>query len=645
MHYRALGKTGFRVSEIGFGAWAIGGGWGTQDDKDSIAALEAALERGVTLIDTAAGYGNGRSERLIAQVLKSRRDVVVATKTPPLPGPWPPSPYDSAEERYPEKYLRENIRERCRNLGVESIDVLQLHTWTRAWNRAPTPLEVLRKLKNEGLVRAVGVSTPEHDQNSVVDLMRSGLVDTVQVIYNIFEQEPAAELLPVAAETGTGILVRVVFDEGSLTGKFTEATKFADGDFRARYFAGDRLARAVARVEAITKEIASSGYTLPQVALKFALAHPAREHRDPGHPQRRRRRRPTRRHRTCPTSASRSCTRCASTPGCGASGTRANRVAGSNRLAAEKSPYLLQHASNPVDWYPWGEEALGRARREDRPIFLSVGYSTCHWCHVMERESFEDEGVARLLNETFVCIKVDREERPDIDGVYMAVAQMMTGRGGWPLTVLLTPALQPFYAATYVPRASRPGLIGMLDLVPRVADLWRGRRADVEQSASEITRAVAAAVTLPRPEALDPAALLARAFERLAASYDSEHGGFGSAPKFPTPHNLAFLLRMARREKSAVGMVDHTLRSMRLGGIWDHVGFGFHRYSTDAGWLVPHFEKMLYDQALMTLACCEAFAATGSGGSRADRPRNHRLSPAGPEVARRRLLLGRGRGQ
>jgi aryl-alcohol dehydrogenase-like predicted oxidoreductase len=275
VQYRALGRTGFRVSEIGFGAWAIGGGWGTQDDKQSIAALEAALERGVTFIDTAAGYGNGRSERLIAQVLKGRRDVVVATKTPPLPGPWPPSPYCVAEERYPEKYLRENLRDRCRNLGVESIDVLQLHTWTRAWNRAPAPLEVLHKLKNEGLVRSVGVSTPEHDQNSVVDLMRAGLVDTVQVIYNIFEQEPAAELLPVAAETGTGIIVRVVFDEGSLTGKFTETTKFPDDDFRARYFAGDRLARAVRRVGAVKKEVASTGLTLPQVALKFALAHAA----------------------------------------------------------------------------------------------------------------------------------------------------------------------------------------------------------------------------------------------------------------------------------------------------------------------------------------------------------------------------------
>ena len=264
------------MSEIGFGGWAIGGSWGAQDDKESLAALEAALDRGVTLIDTAAGYGNGRSERLIGQVLKRRSErIVVATKTPPLPGPWPPSPWCKADERYPEKYLRESIRERCRNLGVEAVDVLQLHTWTRAWNRAPRPLEVLQKLKAEGLVRAVGVSTPEHDQNSVIDLMRAGLVDTIQVIYNIFEQEPAAELLPVAQETGTGIIVRVAFDEGSLTGKYTESTTFAEDDFRRRYFAGDRLARAVRRAESVKKEIAGSGYTMPQAALKFVLAHPA----------------------------------------------------------------------------------------------------------------------------------------------------------------------------------------------------------------------------------------------------------------------------------------------------------------------------------------------------------------------------------
>ncbi len=273
---RRLGRTAFDVSEIGFGAWAIGGSWGAQQDSDSLAALEAALDRGVTFIDTAAGYGNGRSERLIGQVLKRRpQRIVVATKTPPTAGPWPPSPYCKAEERYPEKYLRESIRERCHNLGVDALDVLQLHTWTRAWNRDPKPLELLQKIKAEGLVRAVGVSTPEHDQNSVIDLMRRGLVDTVQVIYNIFEQEPAAELLPVAQETGTAIIVRVAFDEGSLTGKYTESTTFAEDDFRRRYFAGDRLARAVRRAEAVRKDLAGSGLTMPEAALKFVLAHPA----------------------------------------------------------------------------------------------------------------------------------------------------------------------------------------------------------------------------------------------------------------------------------------------------------------------------------------------------------------------------------
>ncbi len=283
MRYRKLGKTGFEVSEIGFGAWAIGGGWGPQDETASLDALHRALDLGVNFIDTAAGYGDGRSERLIAQVLKERRErIYVATKTPPLPGHWPPSPYCIAEERYPEKYLRDNVEERLRNLNTDCLDVLQLHTWTRAWNRNPKPLEVLRKLQAEGKLRAVGVSTPEQDQDSVVDLMRQGWVDTVQVIYNIFEQEPAAELLPVAQETNVGIIVRVVFDEGVLTGKYTKDSTFPEGDFRNNYFAGDRLERAVQRVEKIRAEIAGSGYDLPQAALKFALAHPATSSVIPG---------------------------------------------------------------------------------------------------------------------------------------------------------------------------------------------------------------------------------------------------------------------------------------------------------------------------------------------------------------------------
>lgn len=276
MKYRKLGKTGLDVSEIGFGAWAIGGGWGPQDDADSLAALNRAIDVGLNFIDTAAGYGDGRSERLIGQVLKNRKEKVwVATKTPPAPGMWPPSPYDKVEDRYPEKYLRENVEQRLKNLGVDVIDVLQLHTWVRAWNKNPKPFEVLRKLQSEGKIRYIGVSTPEPDQDCVNDLMRGGWVDTVQLIYNIFEQDVAAELLPLAQECNVGIIVRVVFDEGALTGKFTVDTKFAEGDFRNRYFAGDRLERAVRRADKLKQDFAHTGLSLPELALKFALAHPA----------------------------------------------------------------------------------------------------------------------------------------------------------------------------------------------------------------------------------------------------------------------------------------------------------------------------------------------------------------------------------
>ena len=269
------------VSEIGFGAWAIGGSWGAQDDTDSLAALNRALDLGCTFIDTAAGYGDGRSEKLIGQVLRERQaagkseSVFVATKTPPADGIWPPSPYCKADERYSEAYLRANIETRLANLGTDCLDLLQLHTWTRAWNRNPTPFKVLRQLQAEGKVGLIGVSTPEQDQNSVIDLMRDGWIDAVQVIYNIFEQEPAAELLEVAAETGVAVIVRVAFDEGALTGKFTPDTTFAPDDFRAGYFAGDRLERIIKRVDAVKADIADSGYTMPQAALKFVLAHPA----------------------------------------------------------------------------------------------------------------------------------------------------------------------------------------------------------------------------------------------------------------------------------------------------------------------------------------------------------------------------------
>jgi len=281
MKLRPFGHHPFNCSEIGFGAWAIGGSWGAQAETDSLAALHRALDLGVNFIDTAAGYGDGRSERLISQVLRERRQagkretVFVATKTPPDTGPWPPSPYCLADERYSEKYLRANLATRLANLGTAKIDLLQLHTWTRAWNRNPTPFKILRQLQREGLVGLIGVSTPEQDQNSVIDLMRGGWVDAVQVIYNLFEQEPAAELLDVAKACGVGVIVRVAFDEGVLTGKFTPDTKFAADDFRAKYFEGDRLARAVARAEEIRKDLAATDYTLAQAALKFVLAHPA----------------------------------------------------------------------------------------------------------------------------------------------------------------------------------------------------------------------------------------------------------------------------------------------------------------------------------------------------------------------------------
>ncbi|MDR3688762.1 MAG: aldo/keto reductase [Fimbriimonas sp.] len=277
MRYRKFGKHGVDVSEVGFGAWAIGGSWGPQSDGDSVESLAMSLDMGVNFIDTAAGYGGGKSERIIGHVLRERgsQNVFVATKTPPTAGDWPPSPYDVADDRYPESYLRTNVEERLQCLGAEKIDLLQLHTWTRAWNRRPTPFDSLRKLQQEGKIGLIGVSTPEHDQNSVIDLMRGGHVDAVQVIYNIFEQEPAAELLDVAGETGTGVIVRVVFDEGALTGKFTADTRFAEDDFRNNYFAGDRLIRVVKRVEAIRSELEGSRYTLAEAAVKFALAHPA----------------------------------------------------------------------------------------------------------------------------------------------------------------------------------------------------------------------------------------------------------------------------------------------------------------------------------------------------------------------------------
>lgn len=286
-------------------------------------------------------------------------------------------------------------------------------------------------------------------------------------------------------------------------------------------------------------------------------------------------------------------------------------MANLNKLVNEQSPYLLQHANNPVYWYPWCEEAFEKAKSEDKPIFLSIGYSTCHWCHVMEKESFEDEQVAKLMNEFFISIKVDREERPDIDGIYMTVCQMLTGSGGWPMTIVMTPDKKPFFAGTYFPKHGRYGRIGMLELIPKLKEVWRNKRNDVLHSADEITRSLMSISRFSGDEILDEE-ILHEAFKDLSRKYDSRKGGFSKAPKFPTPHNIMFLLRYWKRtgNKDAIDMVEKTLIEMRLGGIYDHVGFGFHRYSTDENWLVPHFEKMLYDQALLALAYIEAYQAT-----------------------------------
>lgn len=284
-----------------------------------------------------------------------------------------------------------------------------------------------------------------------------------------------------------------------------------------------------------------------------------------------------------------------------------------NRLAGEKSPYLLQHADNPVDWYPWGEEAFSQAAAADKPIFLSIGYSTCHWCHVMAHESFEDPEVASLLNRHFISIKVDREERPDVDQIYMTVCQATTGAGGWPLSIFMGPDRKPFFAGSYFPKKGMAGMPGFTDIVTQLAQLWENSRGRLDMMSEEITRAIQ-----PKPAEgegeMPGKALLERAYRLLLGSFDSVLGGFGSAPKFPTPHNLNFLLRWYRRNPGsrAVDVVERTLDAMRAGGIFDQVGFGFHRYSVDAKWLVPHFEKMLYDQALLGLAYTDAFLATGA---------------------------------
>lgn len=284
-----------------------------------------------------------------------------------------------------------------------------------------------------------------------------------------------------------------------------------------------------------------------------------------------------------------------------------------NRLIGEKSPYLLQHSANPVDWYPWGDEAFQKAKKDNKPIFLSIGYATCHWCHVMAHESFEDEKVARILNKYYVAIKVDREERPDVDKIYMSVCQSLTGHGGWPLSIFMTPEGKPFFAGTYFPKLKRVGMPGFIDILEQIAGMWESNRASIMKSSEAITGAIQ-----PRSDSdgsMDVVSVetLKKGNTQLARTFDPTWGGFGTAPKFPTPHHLTFLLRWHKRssDSMALEMVGKTLEAMRRGGIFDHIGFGFHRYSVDEKWLVPHFEKMLYDQALLAMAYTEAYQVTG----------------------------------
>ncbi len=281
-----------------------------------------------------------------------------------------------------------------------------------------------------------------------------------------------------------------------------------------------------------------------------------------------------------------------------------------NQLIDQSSPYLLQHAHNPVNWYPWSDEAFEKARSENKPVFLSVGYATCHWCHVMERESFEDTEAAAALNDAFICIKVDREERPDIDAVYMATCQMVTGSGGWPLSIVMTPDKQPFFAGTYIPKQTAFGRLGLIDLCRRISQLWRDDPQRVVESAQALTSHLSDTFLFESANGHPPAIqAVDQAVADISQRYDAQFGGFDNAPKFPMAHRLIFLLNAYERGKDQqiMKMVANTLSAMRMGGLWDHVGFGFHRYSTDRQWLLPHFEKMLYDQALLAMAYLKAF--------------------------------------
>ncbi|MEN3003897.1 thioredoxin domain-containing protein [Dehalobacterium formicoaceticum] len=283
-----------------------------------------------------------------------------------------------------------------------------------------------------------------------------------------------------------------------------------------------------------------------------------------------------------------------------------------NRLIHEKSPYLLQHAYNPVDWFPWSEEAFTKAEAEAKPIFLSIGYSTCHWCHVMERESFEDQEIAEILNRSFISIKVDREERPDIDHIYMTVCQAMTGQGGWPLTVVMTPEKQPFFSGTYFPKTGQGRMVGLREILLQIADLWNTDRVKVLAAGKNISQTLEDHLSHAESSGDLDEAVLQDAFHTLKENFDPVYGGFGQAPKFPTPQNLCFLLRYWKvyHEDQALKIVVETLTHMFQGGIYDHIGYGFARYSTDEKWLIPHFEKMLYDNALLAIAYLEAYQAT-----------------------------------
>lgn len=283
-----------------------------------------------------------------------------------------------------------------------------------------------------------------------------------------------------------------------------------------------------------------------------------------------------------------------------------------NKLAFEKSPYLQQHMYNPVNWYPWGEEAFTKAKEENKPVFLSIGYSTCHWCHVMAHECFEDEEVAELLNNHFISIKVDKEERPDIDTVYMTICQVTTGHGGWPLTILMTPDQKPFYAATYIPKETRYGMLGLMDLLSQVCNDWNTKQIELVQTGNQIAGIMKREFEGKSNSGTVSKDLVNLAVSQLKQVYDHDYGGFGNEPKFPTPHNLMFLLAYSSLEadEQALYMAENTLKCMYRGGIYDHVGHGFSRYSTDARWLVPHFEKMLYDNALLTIAYLDAYQYT-----------------------------------